>query len=676
MVNILSNMIGKDTRFYNIGLKKKTASKRLSTGKRINNAADDVAGLAISISMESQIRGLKQADKNVIDGISLIQTADAALASVNNMLDRILELTLQASNGIYTLYDRIKMQDEVNQLTEEIDHISFNTEFNTRRLFDGSYGNKERQVFSKTLSVVEGIAHKPHETIGPMWESDIDLSKIKDGVILKINDAIFEFDSDDNIRSGGIPIKFTPKTSSSTNDVYDNLIEAIKNTLGEKENKIKAKLDSVDCKLSSGSNMHIEIKGNCDNIKGGETISVSMERIIPEIDTSDRTYNPADGVFGRELIINNIDLTKIVDGTTFSINGIVYEFDSDGVIDTGHKQIYVAGKDMSDSLLKTDAIINMLYTDFADFDGYIDFFNNGDIGDFIMSYNNYDTEDNQPLNVEFNSDIPSTDSSTYIKNIKIEEGIDKPEIKVRQAKRTDRIDFSMVSDGSVFNIDGYKFEFDSDGILSDSSNILVDISSVDTSEIAAAFKNAFDASVIAADYTLSVFKTDSYKSILEFSSSENSTADGQIIYVTYSNIGNQDDEVGLYLQIGSNCGSVNSMRLKIDSVSSSYLGIEDIDIMTEKKAEANIGSIYNAIDIVSENRAKLGAEQNVLEFTSDNLSIASNNLSVSKSRIMDADMAKEMMDLIRQNLLEQSVQKVLLMTMNFSKDVVLKLIDI
>ena len=114
--------------------------ERLSTGKRINSARDDAAGLAISSSMTSQIRGMSQAIRNANDGISMAQTAEGALGEVTNMLQRIRELAVQASNGIYSADDKVNIKAEVGQLQSQITDILTNTEFNGNKLFDGTAG--------------------------------------------------------------------------------------------------------------------------------------------------------------------------------------------------------------------------------------------------------------------------------------------------------------------------------------------------------------------------------------------------------------------------------------------------------------------------------------------------------------------------------------------------------
>ena len=112
--------------------------EKLSSGLRINRAADDAAGLAISEKMRSQIRGLKMAERNALDGISLMQTSEGAMQEVHTMLQRMRELAVQAANDTNTDNDRDQIQKEIDQLKLEIDSISEKTEFNTRKLLDGS----------------------------------------------------------------------------------------------------------------------------------------------------------------------------------------------------------------------------------------------------------------------------------------------------------------------------------------------------------------------------------------------------------------------------------------------------------------------------------------------------------------------------------------------------------
>ena len=136
--------------------------EKLSSGYRINKAADDAAGMAISRKMKTQIAGLEQASRNASDGISVIQTAEGALTEVQNMCQRMRELSVQAANGTLTEDDRQAIQDEIDELCDEINRISTDTEFNTKKLLDGSLDRKSYstnpliEVFSTNEMVAAG----------------------------------------------------------------------------------------------------------------------------------------------------------------------------------------------------------------------------------------------------------------------------------------------------------------------------------------------------------------------------------------------------------------------------------------------------------------------------------------------------------------------------------------
>ena len=116
-----------------------TSMERLSSGLRINGAADDAAGLAVANKMQSQLSGIKMAVRNSQDGISLVQTAESGMGEISNMILRMRELAVQMENGIYTSKDRDNAQLEVNALLQEIDKIASNTRFNDVKLLDGAY---------------------------------------------------------------------------------------------------------------------------------------------------------------------------------------------------------------------------------------------------------------------------------------------------------------------------------------------------------------------------------------------------------------------------------------------------------------------------------------------------------------------------------------------------------
>ncbi|WP_234978357.1 flagellin N-terminal helical domain-containing protein [Bacillus tuaregi] len=183
--------------------------EKLSSGLRINRAADDAAGLAISEKMRSQITGLKQAERNSLDGISLMQTAEGAMTEIHSMLQRMRELAVQASNDTNTTSDRQAIQLEVDQLNLEIDSIAAKTEFNTRKLLDGSsaadtqyiVGEMEKTNITQVPRVIDASLETGRYEIGVMNEPTLTYKLNQPGAgvsradVIKIEtDAIFRAD--------------------------------------------------------------------------------------------------------------------------------------------------------------------------------------------------------------------------------------------------------------------------------------------------------------------------------------------------------------------------------------------------------------------------------------------------------------------------------------------------
>jgi len=137
------------------GMEMDQAMERLSSGKRVNTAADDAAGLAIANRQTSQIRGLDRAVANANDGVSLIQTAEGALDESTNILQRMRELAIQSANGIYSDADRSTLDAEVQQLKAELDRIADTTSFNGQKILDGSLGEVKLQVGAEANETID-----------------------------------------------------------------------------------------------------------------------------------------------------------------------------------------------------------------------------------------------------------------------------------------------------------------------------------------------------------------------------------------------------------------------------------------------------------------------------------------------------------------------------------------
>ncbi len=156
-----------------LGLTSKTQAKsteKLSSGYRVNRAADDAAGLAISEKMRRQVKGLTQASRNAQDGISCVQTAEGALNEVHDMLQRMNQLAVQAANDTNMSTDRSYIKSEIDALVSEINRVQSTTTFNEQNLLTGSFQNKSLQVGSeKNQNITISISNMDATSLGVSW---------------------------------------------------------------------------------------------------------------------------------------------------------------------------------------------------------------------------------------------------------------------------------------------------------------------------------------------------------------------------------------------------------------------------------------------------------------------------------------------------------------------------
>ncbi|MCI5516696.1 MAG: hypothetical protein MR427_04290 [Roseburia sp.] len=259
------------------------STEKLSSGYRINRAADDAAGLSISEKMRKQIRGLSQASDNAQDGISCVQTAEGALTEVHSMLQRMNELAVKAGNGTMSEDDRQNVQDEIDQLTTEIDRVSETTKFNETYLLKGdntSNGNKRTFAANDVIGKVDGVTVSAKGTsVGTLEDNaTITLGTVEvassDNTNFNIADAAAQQKAEDvtKITSDGTNATVTLKDGTSVTDTIAN----IKNTYG-----IEAKAAgsaTISKKLVEGANAAISgtYTGNLDDLGAGDTVTAKL----------------------------------------------------------------------------------------------------------------------------------------------------------------------------------------------------------------------------------------------------------------------------------------------------------------------------------------------------------------------------------------------------------------
>ena len=175
-------------KFRNVDLSKDMAS--LASGMRINRAGDDASGLAVSEKMRTQIRGLRQAERNTQDGISFIQTTEGYLQESQDILQRIRELAVQSANGIYTDDDRMLIQVEVSQLVDEVNRIASQAQFNTLNMLTGRFADPNAggaPAASMWFHMCANMDERRRVYIGTMTAAALGLQNTADGTTLSIS---------------------------------------------------------------------------------------------------------------------------------------------------------------------------------------------------------------------------------------------------------------------------------------------------------------------------------------------------------------------------------------------------------------------------------------------------------------------------------------------------------
>lgn len=261
------------------------STEKLSSGYRINRAGDDAAGLAISEKMRGQIRGLNQASANAEDGISLIQTAEGALQESQNIIQRMRELAVQAASDTNTDDDREQIQQEITQMTREVDRIANTTEFNTKKLIDGSQAGSTS--FNSGKASVEGTFVNGNVKVG-LSVDGITFDPSGQGGVSALATAIddvirIEFTSDGNA-SSGVTYRVASIHSAASDLSNNSSIAAggdgqivIKDAAySGDEATLRTENDTANL---SYADLTFAISG-VDNIKAGDVITINLRKAV------------------------------------------------------------------------------------------------------------------------------------------------------------------------------------------------------------------------------------------------------------------------------------------------------------------------------------------------------------------------------------------------------------
>ena len=299
--------------------------EKLSSGLRINRAGDDAAGLAISEKMRSQIRGLHMAERNTLDGVSLIQTAEGALQEVHNCLQRMRELAIQAANGTMADNDRMAIQNEIDHLTFAIDRIAKTTQFNANPLLRGSL--LSRPVITTNSPEVKYIGSGTWEGIVVAEPSDRGQIELQltgdpsDGEYLLINGKYYEFEDteeNDGVETGRIKVDIGTDTKETLENLLNAIIENDK-TFDASSSKVEEDEDgNLSLHLKTAKYVSVEAKnrGNAENAS-----AIFIDKLDPDYDPSNPTsatsMNAPDTSSNMKTIyLNFTELPKLGDELT------------------------------------------------------------------------------------------------------------------------------------------------------------------------------------------------------------------------------------------------------------------------------------------------------------------------------------------------------------------------
>ena len=332
---------------------------RLSTGKKINGAADDAAGLSIANSMTAQIKGLKMASKNASDAISLTNTVEGALQESTNILQRMRELSVQATSDTNSGNDRVFIQDEINQLNNELNRIANTTEFNGIKVLNGTFSDKTIQVGnlgSQTISV--GVENADNNTLGAYQIESIDESVTADSAAANIiaADAINHADADYTVKGF-----FGTKTASvdAGADARDTAaaFNLVSSTTGVKATAISKAIiqasaaatftftlqgkstttSTVTATITATTDL-TSLKDAINSVSGSTGIVATLTSDKAGINiTNDEGYDifiadVTTGATTANLTVRAMERDGTIDGTTRTLTGVTTTGDSAGIL--------------------------------------------------------------------------------------------------------------------------------------------------------------------------------------------------------------------------------------------------------------------------------------------------------------------------------------------------------
>lgn len=679
--------------------------QKLSSGLRINQAADDAAGLAISEKMRRQVRGLNRAALNAQDGVSMIQTAEGALNESHSILQRMRELAVQASNDTLTSNDRLEIQKEVNQLRKEIDRISSSTEFNTKKLLDGS----QSALISSSSKAVQGFVTGAGSGSG---DYQVSIALINGGISqmqqsqpftdkntgelaegnTKLEDISQFYDSNGEfvldtpqkltITGNSKEAEITVDAQMTLNELAAAIQQAISGNSGLGMSNSNAGVVSTAATNVSGMGGYLQVVSGAVGDQGkfsvagpqgvvdalGLAVSREAANSLVQLTIRDDQGNV------RNVRTSNDKATGLLDGIDVQFDSQAAQIAGVGGLQSGLSltanqtfQISAGGQVITVTITAGNYSMEGIARSIND-----------QIGGTVPGLEATIVEGE--LRIAFEPQSASVASTINIgaasaEELGIQNGLfngfvqgDKDESKVIEG-------FSMYRTAAATPV---TFSV-GDGVDAFGINAFTTLSvatAADLMEIKA-FQATVNDQLAANDVDV---RLDAVNGSLAFTAlrvgqdNQNGAAPIQSRVVlnvndaeTLNNFGlkngtakgSGDTNFRLHVvdnktqfQIGADAGQ--RMQISMGDMSSEALGIDKLDLTSVDGAQIAMSKLNKAIDTVSNERSKLGAFQNRLEFSINNIRNTATNLTAAESRIRDADIAMEMIEFTRNQIVSQS----------------------
>lgn len=628
-----------------------TSMERLTSGKRINSAADDAAGLSISNRMTSQVRGLNQAIRNANDGVSLIQTAEGALDESTNILQRMRELSIQSANGTYDEGNRSTLNAEVGQLIAELDRIADTTAFNGLNILDGSLGEVDLQVGSESNQTIElEIQAMDSKTLG-LGSTSVDLlgaASSTGSLTLGNNDVMIN----------GQSIMAVGETFDGSSEDLDQLLNKINENVsgvtastiatstaatvgtgvlgaGDEVTVTLTKLDGTTAAITVTDTESLEELASKLTEEGGGLLSASLNddgklTITAENVASIATTGSGGGVAAAgtpaaanasiALASDNGDPIRVERGA----NGTLGDLEA-----LGFRENDAAGE-IEGSAVGTQALA---------------------IGDLTIN----------GVEVGISDSAGLQDKIDAINKVSSESGV-TAESFVSATVDFDGVDFTEIAAADDVWINGVDHDFSG---VTGAADVVTEINS--NSDATGLTATLLGTRVVIEGNASSITFTDGTTAAdtaaWETAGAELVSGSGDTVTTLATGA-----TVNGGIKLESESGNPISV-LHADTAAEAKTGLTDsnatsegsfgssiaqLDISTAAGAQKAIGVIDNALETINEIRGDLGAINNRLDFTINNLSNVSENVAAARSRIEDADFAAESANLSRAQVLQQA----------------------